>query len=167
MDLVIVKALCILHVVGLVLINLDAIIIFCWYDSNVSAKDVHRLFDDVNICFMWLFVKLEPWIHLDANQSAHLLIFFVLVFALNEKHDVAIGLFCLVKALLLYHLSVVHKAYELPISKVDDALWSVLSQMQYCYLIVLRIESLVSHQRIVDNPSLTHRLLVIELVSWI
>ena len=129
MDLVIVKALCILQMVGLVLINLDTIIIFCWYDSNVTAEDVHRLFDDVNICFVWLFIKLEPWIHLDANQSTHLLVFFVLVFALDEKHDVAIGLFCLVKALLFYHLSVAHKAYELPISKVNYALRCIVSQV--------------------------------------
>ena len=136
---VIIKSLGISSMIFIILLDLRVRVIVCRNDADITVEDVDGLLDDVLVCFVGLLIISKPWIHLDAHKAAHLVLVFVfcvhIFYAFNviacsafdKYHDVTVGFFGFLKALLLHHLRVVHKADELPVAQVNDALRHVVS----------------------------------------
>ena len=55
----------------------------------------------------------------------------------NKEHDITVGFFALFEQSLLNHLSVIHEADELPVTKMYDALWHVERHVNNCDFFVL------------------------------
>ena len=72
----------------------------------------------------------------------------------DKEHNVTVCLVFFAKAPLFNHLRVIHKAHKLPLSKIDDSLGYILSQVNDCNLSVHRSESLVGKKWIVYDPGL-------------
>ena len=75
---VIVEALCIPSVVLVILSDNCVFIIMGRNDTDVSIEDVDRLLDDVFVSFVRLLTVLEPWIDLDAHETAHFILVFLI-----------------------------------------------------------------------------------------
>ena len=73
-------------------------------------------------------------------------------FSLHEYHNITIGLFTSLEALLFDHLGVIDEANELPFAQVNYSLRHVISHVYYSNLFVPRSESLVCEKRIIDHP---------------
>ena len=128
LNFVVVESLSISSVVVIVLLDLLVRVIVSWDDADVAIEDVNGLLDDVFVRFVRLLIVSKPWIHLDAHETAHLvLVFIFLVHILyafyviagstfDKHHDVTVCFFGLLEALLLDHLRVIHKADELPVT---------------------------------------------------
>ena len=125
--------------------------------QQAPTENEYRLLVDVGVGRTCLLVQAQPGVRLEAHQT-HLML------SSDKKHDIAIGLFGLLKQLLFDHLGVIDKADEFPFAEVEHTLRHVERHMNYCDLPVLRIERLVGEQRVIYHPSLRHGLLrVVEL----
>ena len=51
----------------------------------------------------------------------------------------------------------VDKAYEFPLTEVDDSLWHIHCHVNDCNFFVVRSDSLVSEERVVHHPGLSDR----------
>lgn len=95
---------------------------------------------------------LKPRICLEAHESA-------LIIALDENHNITVGLFAFLETLLLDHLRVINEAYEFPLTQMQDSLRCIVCHVDNGNLFVARRECLVGKQWVVYYPRLRYGLL--------
>ena len=57
---------------------------------------------------------------------------------------------------MLHHLSMIHKADELPFTEINYALWHIVSHVNDSYRFILWCERLICKKGVVDDPRLRH-----------
>ena len=147
----------------IVLLDSVALQVFGWDDADIATEYVEGLLDDVFVHFFWIFVVLQPWVRLEAHQSAYLVTIFV--HALDKNHDVAVGFLDFLKTLLLDHLRMVHEADELPVAQMNYSLRHTVRQVNDRNLLVSWSECFVRHQRVVNHPRLSNWLLIVVQIA--
>ena len=77
----------------------------------MTTEHINGLLHNVFVSLIWLLIEMQPRICLETHHT------YLFAYAMADKeHNITVRLFRPVKALLLYHLRVIHKADKLPLT---------------------------------------------------